>query len=214
MKRYLLIFLLLVSSTAGFAQIDFSRIKLGLQVSPTLSFNRVNDESADINFSSDGVGGRMIGGAVVDYMLTDNYFISSGLFFVPKRVGIRDNRRPDEIRDRYKLHYLQIPATMKLFTNEVALDTRVYFQAGFTLDIKLLEDNISPEVEYVEDFGFVDSSLLLGAGAEYRYGYNTIFFGGFSYRRGLANVVRNEFAPVEDIVVKNDLFSLDLGIKF
>ncbi len=214
MKRYILIFLFLASSTAGFAQIDFSRIKLGVQVSPTLSFNRVNDESADINFSSDGVGGRMIGGAVVDYMLTDNYFVSTGLFFVPKRVGIRDNRRPDEIRDRYKLHYLQIPATMKLFTNEVALNTRIYFQAGFTLDIKLLEDNISEQTTYVDDFGFVDSSLLLATGAEYRYGYNTIFFGGFSYRRGLANVVRNESAPAQDIVVKNDLFSLDLGIKF
>ena len=154
----------------------------------------------------------MIGGAVLDYMLTDNYFVSSGLFFVPKRVGVRND--VGEARDRYKLHYLQIPATMKLFTNEVALDTRIYFQAGFTLDIKLLEDNISETVEYVEDFGFVDSSLLLAAGAEYRYGYNTIFFGGFSYRRGLANVVRNEFTPVRDIVVKNDLFSLDLGIKF
>ena len=212
MRRYTLIFLFLASSTAGFAQIDFSRIKLGLQVSPTLSFNRVDDESADVSFSSDGVGGRMIGGAVLDYMLTDNYFISSGLFFVPKRVGVRND--VSEARDRYKLHYLQIPATMKLFTNEVALDTRIYFQAGFTLDIKLLEDNISETVEYVEDFGFVDSSLLLAAGAEYRYGYNTIFFGGFSYRRGLANVVRNEFTPVRDIVVKNDLFSLDLGIKF
>ena len=212
MKQFTLIFLFLASSTAGFAQIDFSRIKLGLQISPTLSFNRVDDESADVNFSSDGVGGRMIGGAVLDYMLTDNYFISSGLFFVPKRVGLRND--VSEARDRYKLHYLQIPATMKLFTNEVALDTRIYFQAGFTLDIRLLEDNISRTVEYVEDFGFVDSSLLLAAGAEYRYGYNTIFFGGFSYRRGLANVVRNEFAPVRDIVVKNDLFSLDLGIKF
>ncbi len=212
MRQFTLIFFFLVSSTASFAQIDFSRIKLGLQISPTLSFNRVDDESADANFSSDGVGGRMIGGAVLDYMLTDNYFISSGLFFVPKRVGLRSD--VDEARDRHKLHYLQIPATMKLFTNEVALDTRIYFQAGFTLDIRLLEDNISETVEYVEDFGFVDSSLLLAAGAEYRYGYNTIFFGGFSYRRGLANVVRNEFAPVRDIMVKNDLFSLDLGIKF
>ena len=212
MRRYTLIFLFLASSTAGFAQIDFSRVKIGLQISPTLSFNRVDDESADVNFSSDGVGGRMIGGAVLDYMLTDNYFISSGLFFVPKRVGLRNNA--DEARDRHKLHYLQIPATMKLFTNEVALDTRIYFQAGFTLDIRLLEDNISETVTYVEDFGFVDSSLLLAAGAEYRYGYNTIFFGGFSYRRGLANVVRNEFAPVRDLTVKNDLFSLDLGIKF
>ncbi len=206
MKRYILIFLFLVGSAAAFAQ-----VKVGLQVSPTLSFNRVNDENPDLNFSSDGVGGRIIAGALVDYMLRENYFVSSGLFFVPKRVGIRDNA-DDPVEEAYKLHYLQIPATMKLFTNEVALNTRVYFQAGFALDIKLKEDKISSEVKYVEDFGFADASLLLSTGAEYRYGYNTILFGGFSYRRGFGNVARN--ASVDNLVVKNDLFSLDLGIKF
>ena len=103
---------------------------------------------------------------------------------------------------------------MKLFTNEVALDTRIYFQGGFAFDIKLKEDKISSEAEYIQDFGFVDASLLLAAGAEYRYGYNTILFGGFSYRRGFGNVVRNAIGPAGDLVIKNDLFSLDLGIKF
>ena len=127
-------------------------------------------------------------------MLRENYFVSSGLFFVPKRVGVRDNAT-DPVEEAYKLHYLQIPATMKLFTNEVALDTRVYFQGGFTLDIKLKEDKISSEAQYVEDFGFADASLLVATGAEYRYGYNTILFGGFSYRRGFGNVVRNATHP-------------------
>lgn len=206
MKRYILILLFLIGSATAFAQ-----IKVGLQLSPTLSFNRVNDENPNLNFSSDGVGGRIIAGAIVDYMLRENYFVSSGLFFVPKRVGIRDNAA-DPVEEAYKLHYLQIPATMKLFTNEVALDTRVYFQAGFALDIKLKEDKLSEEVKYVEDFGFADASLLLSTGAEYRYGYNTILFGGFSYRRGFGNVARN--ATVNNLVIKNDLFSLDLGIKF
>ena len=209
MKRYILIFLFLAGYSNAFSQ----QIKIGVQLSPTLSFNRVSDESPNIDFAGSGVGGRALAGAIVDYMLQENYFVSSGLFFVPKRVGLRDNAA-DQVREAYKLHYLQIPATMKLFTNEVALDTRIYFQAGFTLDIKLLEDNLSDEVKYVEDFGFVDSSLLLAVGAEHRYGYNTILFGGFSYRRGLGNVVRNQYEPSEDIVIKNDLFSLDLGVKF
>ena len=160
MKRYILIFLFLVGSAPIFAQ-----IKVGVQLSPTLSFNRVNDENPDLNFSSNGVGGRIIAGALVDYMLRENYFVSSGLFFVPKRVGVRDNAT-DPVEEAYKLHYLQIPATMKLFTNEVALDTRVYFQGGFTLDIKLKEDKISSEAQYVEDFGFADASLLVATGAE------------------------------------------------
>ena len=209
MKRYLLIFFFFLSSTLAFAQ-----IKVGVQVSPTLSFNRVSGESANLNFSGDGVGGRILAGALVDYMLTENYFVSSGLFFVPKRVGLRDGGSPQQIQEAYKLHYLQIPATMKLFTNEVALDTRIYFQGGFAFDIKLKEDKLSDEVRYVEDFGFVDASLLLAVGAEYRYGYNTILFGGFSYRRGFGNVVRNAIPGAQDLLIKNDLFSLDLGVKF
>ena len=208
MKRYILIFSLLVSCPAAFAQ-----VKVGVQLSPTLSFNRVSGESGNLNFSSNGIGGRIIAGAIVDYMLRENYFASSGLFFVPKRVGIRDGAT-DQVEEAYKLHYLQIPATMKLFTNEVALDTRIYFQGGFALDIKLKEDKISEEVQYVDDFGFADASLLLATGAEYRYGYNTILFGGFSYRRGFANVVRNASAPAGDLIIKNDLFSLDVGVKF
>lgn len=208
MKRYILVLLFLVSYTTAFSQ-----IKVGLQVSPTLSFNRVSDDTEDIDFASNGVGGRILAGAIVDYMLRENYFVSSGLFFAPKRVGVKDNTT-DQIEEAYKLHYLQIPATMKLFTNEVALDTRVYFQAGFAFDIKLKEDNISEQVRYVDDFGFVDASLLLATGAEYRYGYNTVLFGGFSYRRGFGNVVRNGNGAGDALVIKNDLFSLDLGIKF
>ncbi len=208
MKRHFLIVLFLLASTAAFSQ-----VKIGLQVSPTLSFNRVSDDSEDIDFSSDGVGARILAGAVVDYMLRENYFVSSGLFFVPKRVGVKDNAT-ERVEEAYKLHYLQIPATMKLFTNEVALDTRIYFQAGFALDIKLKEDKISDDAEYVEDFGFADASLLLATGAEYRYGYNTILFGGFSYRRGFGNVVSNGRGAADELTIKNDLFSLDLGVKF
>ena len=208
MKQYVLILSFLLGSVVAEAQ-----IKVGVQVSPTLSFNRVSGETSNLDFSSSGIGGRILAGAIVDYMLRENYFVSSGLFFVPKRVGIRDGAT-EQIEEAYKLHYLQLPATMKLFTNEVALDTRIYFQAGFALDFKLKEDKLSETVEYVDDFGFADASLLLATGAEYRYGYNTILFGGFSYRRGFGNVVRNTSAPAGELVVKNDLFSLDLGIKF
>ena len=208
MKRYILIFSLLWGSTAALAQ-----VKVGLQVSPTLSFNRVSGESDNLNFSSNGIGARILAGAIVDYMIGENYFVSSGAFFVPKRVGLRDGAT-EQVEEAYKLHYLQIPATMKLFTNEVALDTRIYFQGGVAIDIKLKDDKLSDEVEYVDDFGFIDGSLLLATGAEYRYGYNTILFGGFSYRRGLGNVVRNATAPAGDLIIKNDLFSLDVGIKF
>ena len=205
MKRYIVAFLFFFCISTAFAQ-----VKIGLQVSPSLSFNRVKDESSTLNFSSNGVGARLVAGVLVDYLWQENYYISSGLFFLPKRVGVKSNNGVEEV---YRLQYLQVPVALKLFTNEVALDTRVYFQVGLTADFKILEDNVS-EQTLIDRFRTLDSSLLLSAGAEYRYGYNTILFGGFSYRRGLGNVVRREGATGGDLIVKNDLFSLDLGIKF
>lgn len=207
MKKLLLIFSLILMFLPAFSQ-----IKLGVQLSPGLSFNRIRSESASNNFSPSGVGGRLVAGVTADYPFQENYYVSSGIFFVPKRVGIQG---PDEFKEVQRLHYLQIPATLKLFTNEVALDTRIYFQVGLTADIKILEDNISDEIRYVQDFRPVDSSLLAAAGAEYRFGYNTIIYGGLSYRRGFGNVVKNALNPsAADLIIKNDILGIDMGIKF
>ncbi|MEM9832006.1 MAG: outer membrane beta-barrel protein [Bacteroidota bacterium] len=207
MLRYILLLFFSFSYISTQAQ-----VKLGLQLSPTLSFNRLDDDEALSEFDNDGVGGRLIAGALVDYMFQENYYVSSGLFFVPKRVGIRNRATGTE--EAYRLHYIQLPATAKLFTNEIALDVRLYFQAGFALDFKILEDNLSDDPQFIPEFRPVDASLLLATGAEYQLGYSTILFGGFSYRRGLGNVVRSTDATVGDVVIKNDLFSIDMGIKF
>lgn len=208
MKKTLSIFALVLFTLPAFSQ-----FKIGLQVSPSLSFNRVRDE-APADFSPSGIGGRLIMGIIADYNFQENYFASSGLFFIPKRVGLRGSS-PDQIKEIHRLHYLQIPATLKLFTNEVALDTRIYFQVGLTADIKILEDNISDQTQYIADFRPVDSSVLIGAGTEYRFGYNTIVFGGLTYRRGLSNIIRNRQDPsATGLIIKNDMLSLDLGIKF
>ncbi len=211
MKRkntiFLALMLLLISSPA------FSQFKLGLQLSPSLTFNRIDDDEATVNLSTDGAGARMMAGVIADFYIRENYYFSTGLFFVPKRVGIEDATNNTE--EAYRLHYLQLPATLKLYTNEVALDTRIFFQVGLTLDVKILEDELSDEVTYVQDFRTFDSNVMIGSGVEYRVGYSTTLYGGMSYRRGLVNVVRNQFDPnVGGIIIKNDLLSLDLGIKF
>ncbi len=201
----LLAFLLFTFSGAAWAQ----QVELGFQLSPSLSFNRIDDDNTSDDLSTDGIGGRMIVGVIGDINFQENYYFSTGLLFVPKRVGI-STPVGDEA---YKLHYLQLPATLKLFTNEVALDMRVYFQVGLTLDFKLLEDNITENATYISDFRGFDSNVLLASGLEYRIGYSTTIYGGLSYRRGLVNVVKNASGP-GDFIIKNDMLSLDLGVKF
>ncbi len=211
MKRkntiFLVLSLLLVSSPA------FSQFELGLQLSPSLSFNRIDDDEASVGLSTNGVGGRIAASLIADFYLRENYYLHSGISFVPKRVGIED--ADNNIEESYRLQYLQLPAAIKLYTNEVALDMRLYFLVGLTLDVKILEDELSDEVRYVQDFRPIDANVMVASGLEYRIGYSTTIYGGFSYRRGLVNVVKNQFEPnVGNIIIKSDMLSLDLGIKF
>lgn len=207
-KNTILLALLLVAMASP----AWSQVELGLQFSPSLSFNRINDDDAAIDLSSDGVGLRMVGGLMGDVYLQENYYFSTGLFFVSKRVGIED--AANNVDEAYRLHYLQVPATLKLFTNEVALDMRIYFQVGLTLDVNIMEDNITDEATYIQNFRNFDSNVLLASGLEYRIGYSTTVYGGLSYRRGLVNVVKDPGPDVGDVIIKNDLLSLDLGVKF
>lgn len=216
MKKACLFFLGLVLAFGAEAQ-----SKIGIKFSPTLSTNRIKYDGDDYGFSSDGVGGRFVFGPVYDHFLSDNYSFSTGLLYAPKRVGleIRDNANPALSRtESYNLQYLQIPATLKLFTNELALDTRLFFQLGGIMEIKINEKT-DADVPAIDRFQFFDIGLHLGAGVEHRLGYNTILFGGFFYNRGLINAaakVNDTALPglAEDLSINNDLLGLDLGVKF
>lgn len=205
MRRY---FFTLVMCFVGFTV--FAQNKVGLKFSPNLSFNRISSDSDNDSFSSNGIGGRFIFGPTFDYFLAENYFISSGVFYAPKRVGIEANT----VEQSYNLQYIQIPVTLKLYTNELALDTRVYFQLGGLLEFKINEKDNQAGPPIIESLKAYDFSTVLGTGVEYQIGINTTLYGGISYNRGLINVVKEQSALVQEFSVKNDLLNLDIGIKF
>ncbi|MTI20062.1 PorT family protein [Fulvivirga sp. RKSG066] len=194
----------------------FSQFTIGLKFSPTLSTNRVEAKSDTASIGTNGNGLRLAIGPIADIQIRENYFLSTGLLFVSKRAGVEATGMPNraDIEEEYGLQYLQVPVTMKLFTNEVALDKKIYFQVGATLDFNINEEPKKQEYFLVEDFFIFDSSLLIGMGMEYKVGVNTVVFGGFTYQRGLVNQI-NDHAPLDgDINLKNDYISLDLGVKF
>jgi hypothetical protein len=210
--------ILLTVSCVFFVTLSYSQHRIGLKFSPTLSVNRIDSESDRIDYSSNGVGARFIFGPTFDYFLGENYYISTGLLYAPKRAGVsgivNDTRR--RVDERYNLQYLQIPATLKLFTNELALDTRLYFQLGGLLEFKISDRSAQTSIVLVDRFRNYDFSTLLGTGVEYRIGVNTVLYGGISYVRGLLNVAtRQKDDPIFDkFTLKNDLLALDLGIMF
>lgn len=210
-KLFLLFFALLTLQTA------YAQSKIGIKFSPTLSTNRISFTGEGYSVSSNGVGGRFIFGPIFDLFVTENYYFSTGLLFAPKRIGISvtdrlAGRTSDQV---YNLQYLQLPASLKLFTNEMALDTRVYFQIGGALDVKIASNAKDDyDIRYIDQTRFFDFTVQLGTGVEYRLGYNTLLFGGFFYNRGLVNAVTSTTPEGLDINIKNDLVGLDLGIKF
>ena len=114
----------------------------------------------------------------------------------------------------YNVQYLTLPLTVKLKTQEIALDKRIYILFGPTFDIALnssLKEGTDP---FIEDFSFGDVGLLMGTGIEFFLGNTTRISTGFSYSRGLVNVVNRTLNDSQDLTVKNDLFSLDLIVIF
>lgn len=193
--------------------------KIGIKFAPTLSTNRVDFTGNNYSVSSNGVGGRFIFGPIFDLFITDNYYFSTGILFAPKRIGVtvidRNGAQPISSEQAYNLQYIQLPATLKLFTNELALDTRVYFQLGGLLEFKIASGAQEDyPLKYINETRLFDLGIHLGSGVEYRLGYNTLLFGGIFYNRGLTNAVTSATPEGLEIDLKNDLVGLELGIKF
>ena len=203
MKR-ILFCVAIISTTVLSAQ-----TKLGLKLSPVIASNRVTNDAQNVD--NDGSALKLSVGLVVDKPISESYYLSTGLIYMPKRAAFRASADSTE---NYTLQYLQIPVTLKLFTNEVAPDLKVYFQVGGALEFKVFDEPKEPSFVVVDKFNPVDFSVILGSGVEYRAGINTTIFAGISYQRGLSNVVSEAIAGAEDLQIRNTIVSIDLGVKF
>ena len=210
--RQILLFFFCCSFTITFAQ-----TQLGLKLAPVVASNRAINDAQSVE--KDGSAFKLSIGLVVDQPLSDSYFLSSGLIYIPKRVAFRT--QDNSIQEEYTLQYLQIPATLKLFTNEIAPDMKVYFQIGGGIEIKVFDKPADPDYVAIRKFNPLDLSVILGTGVEYRAGINTTIFGGISYQRGLANAVKATESDAgvlateyQDMQLRNTVVSIDLGVKF
>jgi hypothetical protein len=203
-------------------------IEMGIRFAPSLDLNTAEGVGTYTGFRNNGAGVRMSVGPTLDYFFfKDRYAFSTGLFYTIKRSGFQMpgsfgqavwNPGAPEKESIYNLQYLQVPATVKLFANNISPNMRLYVQTGGLISIKLAEHAIEPARNglYMAEsggtrrqYGFADVELLLGAGVQYRINQSNAFNIGMSYQRGLINVVR-----ANELTSKNRVVSLDLGFKF
>ena len=206
-----------------FALVSFGQSKLGLKFSPSISSNRVSLVDSLYDVESENSGFKFSLGLIYDHEITETYFLSTGLIFVPRQVAFQVTEESDqpsanytkEPMEEYRLNYLQIPVTLKLYTNEVQPDARVFFQVGMAPEFKVFSEPVEEEYDLIEEFKAVDATIIFGGGVEYRAGINTTLFGGVTYQRGLGNVIKTEtWGFQEELFIRNSLLSFDLGIKF
>ncbi|MBD1398546.1 PorT family protein [Pontibacter sp. JH31] len=222
-KKLTFLLLFLGFSTAAMAQME-----IGIQFSPTISGNRfIAEDRHEFEKSSNTL--RLGVGVVGDYFFSNNYAFSSGLMYRSKGSKISytymaesgdGQLTPTKETDELTVQYLEIPVTLKLFTNEVAPDIVVYFQVGGALGTKVSAQVDQKKVingeKTAKRFNVFETSAVLGTGAEMQLGQSTKLFGGVTYLRGLTNIDSYYKKQLNDknIAIKNNGVSIDVGIKF
>ena len=205
---------------------SYSQIKLGLKISPNLSWNRIDDASDSL--SNLGVRLRNGGGAFLDYEFSDNYAFHSGLFYTTKSAGVKfvvqDSTISTDSSITMSLQYLQIPVAIKLFTNEIGTNMRMYFEVGGTINTniaakfngdKSFQNENQEAVEYTKNISFFDLSALISIGVEMQMGEETWVLGGLSYNRGLLNANSKKYGfQIDGFQMYSEYLSLDVGLKF
>lgn len=209
MKKLLFSVLILFSVSIAEAQVRF-----GFKAAPNISFNRIDAEADNTDFNTDGVGLRFQLGPIFDFEFKENHYFSTGLIFTSKRsafIADSTGATPSNYNEDYSPQYLQIPLTLKLFTEEIGLDKKIYFQFGGTIDFMTNSEG-EPE-NIVESFRFIDLNSLLAIGLEYGIGINTKVFGGLIYQRGLLNVIKDNIYD-DNFKLRNDFVGLEIGVIF
>lgn len=216
MKKIALVAFLCMLSSGAFAQFE-----IGLRVAPALAGNRFIAESRH-NMEKTSMHARFGVGLLVDYFFTQNYALSTGINYTSKGSGIRysPTQNAGQVTDRFSLQYVEIPVMMKMYTNEVAPDVKVYFHLGPSINTnisaKVNDEKLINGEKATKRFNLFEVSGVLGTGVEYQLGQTTRVFGGLAYHRGLTNIDNyyKDALGDKNISIRSDSFVLDLGLKF
>lgn len=215
-----------ISLALGFILVSVfakAQIEFGVQFSPTLSTTRLESKTDAFSFDTYKSGIRFNTGLVLDLFLRDNVAISTGLWYAVKRSGvaITDTIGTGSTNNSVtNTQYINLPISLKFFTQEVMAGTRIFLQLGGVADFKIASDKIKlngKSLTNPDSYSKVfNSSLMVGLGAEKKLGNNKVF-GSIFYNRGLINMLTKDYSVAlnnKNLSVNSDQFGLMMGYKF
>ena len=235
---------------SGFAQ--EGALKVGFRLAPGTNVATVKDNDgtpSGIRYTADGQTAKYENVAGVgasfflDYYFKDNVGFSTGLWFTQKNFHISNRDGAYYGTSVYKTTYLQIPLLLKLRSNELFKNFRLYGTFGPTIDFKTGEKLDGPDyahywnmaqnnyVSYrernasgrpVKLFNPIDFTLYLSVGANYEITDKLEVFAGLFFNKGFVNAVNpklrfadpNQTKVNTDISIKSLLIGLEMGVTY
>lgn len=214
---FLVVILGLTLATTTVAQTS-SDYRIGIKLAPLLSFSKTNVDGNITSIERDGSSTRFMVGAFIDIPFTDNYFFSGGINYAAKVTNVLvadiDRANTGSFSESYDHEFLQVPLLLKLYTNEITLDTKLFVNFGIVPELSLNTTNDKLTTPSITAFRSFDLSGNFGLGLERAIGVNTNVFLSAGYYLGFLNQVKETSRLSDDISIKNNLVSLELGIKF
>ena len=203
------LFFALIFSASG-------QVNIGIKLSPGLTPVRATVLSDTMSLREEAKPLRFLAGIVVDYEFRDNYEFRTGVNFLSKKFqyDVTGDTQGVRYNDAIIGQYIQLPATLKLNTNEVTIDTKIYFQLGVSLDIRV-HDNLDELANTLTTkTNFIDTSMNLGAGLERKMGTETRVFAGLAYQRAFLNLARETIRMDKKFSFQSSFIGLEAGVIF
>jgi hypothetical protein len=229
MKKTFLSLLFLSWGFALFAQ-DDTGFKLGFKIGTPIAFNSVKPTENGVEASSNGSSLRFMAGPIADIVWTERYALTTGILFTTKQAnhaskvpvfdGNSNNSTTLNIAEKYGLQYIQVPVGLKLFTDELFENGKGFVNFGVQPEVLVgnsrksgnYTDLQNRSASFIKKFNPIDFGMFIGVGVEYKIGNNPIF-GGIGYQRSFINVV-NELDRGNNVLsIKQNLFTIEVGIK-
>ena len=196
--------------------VSHGQTKLGLKLNPATITQRVTFQ-ADSSLVKKGSNSFNLSVMLfADIGITRNYFFNTGIGYTSKRINLEyfPQYAASSESQSYNVQYVQCPATIKLYTDEIALDKKLYFQFGPLIEVAVYDKETNQDVTIIEQFQPIDISLLFATGLEIQLAPQTAIQVGFNYTRGLINVAESISEVAGGIEIKNDLYSIEVAVKF
>ncbi len=216
---------------------EFKKFRFGLKVSPNISWYDVKSQNLYNNNSKL----KFAYGLVTEFYFTPNYALATGFELLssggkldyPKGSSyyMNDGSKFYLTTRSYNINYLQLPAVLKMKTNEIGyftyfgqfgLNTMFKTSAlGDDIGIYKNSNDVNNKIDIGDEVNFINLGLNMALGCEYNLYKETSLVTSLAFNKGFTNCLKKQSESIEDFnknkvsqQVYSYFVSLNIGILF